>query len=118
MKKVEELKLWQYKNSKNGFEKVCKEVLKEVEELPESMDKYHALADVLLRGWWWISGEKNDALFERIRDAAEKGKNDEVMKFIAAKEDSKLYGGAKIKFIRETQIPRLEKSGFVKALAA
>ncbi len=118
MKKVEELKLWQYKNSKNGFEKVYKEVLKEVEELPESMDKYHALADVLLRGWWWISGEKNDALFERIRDAAEKGKNDEVMKFIAAKEDSKLYGGAKIKFIRETQIPRLEKSGFVKALAA
>lgn len=118
MKKVEELKLWQYKNSKNGFEKVYKEVLKEVEELPESMDKYHALADVLMRGWWWINGDKNDALFERIRDAAEKGKNDEVMEFIAAKEDSNLYGDAKIKFIRETQIPRLEKSGFVKALAA
>lgn len=118
MKKVEELKLWQFKNSKNGFEKVYKEVLKEVEELPESMDKYHALADVLLRGWWWISGEKNDALFERIREAAEKGKNDEVMEFIVAKEDSKLYGGAKIKFIRDTQIPRLEKLGFVKALAA
>lgn len=118
MKKVEELKLWQYKKSKNGFEKVYNEVLKEVEELPESMDKYHALADVLMRGWWWISGDKNDALFERIRDAAEKGKNDEVMEFIAAKEDSKLYGGAKIEFIRETQIPRLEKSGFVKALAA
>ncbi len=118
MKKVEELKLWQFKNSKNGFEKVYKEVLKEVEELPESMDKYHALADVLLRGWWWISGEKNDALFDRIRDAAEKGKNDEVMVFITAKEDSKLYGDAKIKFIKETQIPRLEKLGFVKALAA
>lgn len=118
MKKVEELKLWQYKNSKNGFEKVYKEVLKEVEELPESMDKYHALADVLMRGWWWISGEKNDALFDRIREAAEKGKNDEVMEFIAAKEDEKLYGGAKIEFIRKTQIPRLEKSGFVKALAA
>lgn len=118
MKKVEELKLWQYKNSKDGFEKVYNEVLKETEKLPESMDKYHALADVLLRGWWWISGEKNDALFERIRDAAEKGKNDEVMEFVAAKEDSKLYGGAKIEFIRETQIPRLEKLGFKKALAA
>lgn len=118
MKKVEELKLWQYKNSKNGFEKVYKEVLKEVEELPESMDKYHALADVLMRGWWWISGEKNDALFDRIREAAEIGKNDEVMEFIAAKEDEKLYGGAKIEFIKKTQIPRLEKLGFVKALAA
>lgn len=118
MKKVEELKLWQYKNSKNGFEKVYNEVLKEVEELPESMGKYHAMADVLMRGWWWISGDKNDALFERIRDAAEKGKNDEVMEFIAAKEDDKLYGSAKINFIKETQIPRLEKLGFVKALAA
>lgn len=118
MKKVEELKLWQYKNSKNGFEKVYKEVLREVEELPESMDKYHALADVLMRGWWWISGDKNDALFDRIREAAEIGKNDDVMEFVAAKEDSKLYGGAKIEFIRNTQIPRLEKSGFVKALAA
>lgn len=118
MKKVEELKLWQYKNSKKGFKKVYKEVLKEVQELPESMDKYHALADVLMRGWWWINGDKNDALFERIRDAAEKGHNDDVMEFVAAKEDSKLYGGAKISFIKETQIPRLEKGGFVKALAA
>ena len=118
MKKVEELKQWQYKNSKNGFERVYKEVLKEVEELPESMDKYHALADVLLRGWWWICGEKNDALFDRIREAAEKGKNDEVMEFVAAKEDNKLYGSAKIEFIRDTQIPKLEKLGFKKALAA
>ncbi len=118
MKKVEELKLWQYKNSKNGFEKVYKEVLREVEELPESMDKYHALADVLMRGWWWISGDKNDALFDRIREAAEIGKNDDVMEFIAAKEDEKFYGGAKIEFIKDVQIPRLEKSGFVKALAA
>lgn len=118
MKKVEELKLWQYKNSKNGFEKVYNDVLKEVEELPESMDKYHAMADVLLRGWWWIDGEKNDALFERIREAAEKGKNDDVMEFIAAKQDGKFYGGVRISFIKETQIPRLEKLGFVKALAS
>ena len=40
------------------------------------------------------------------------------MEFIAAKEDDKLYGSAKINFIKETQIPRLEKLGFVKALAA
>ncbi|MCM1054824.1 MAG: sigma-70 family RNA polymerase sigma factor [Bacteroides sp.] len=118
MKKVEELKQWQYKNSKNGFERVYKETLKEVGELPESMDKYHALADVLMRGWWWIAGDKNDALFQRIQEAAEKGGNDEVMEFVTLKEDDKLYGDTKIEFILNTQIPRLEKSGFKKALAA
>ena len=41
MKKVEELKLWRLKNSKDGFEVVYKDVLKEVENLPESNGKYH-----------------------------------------------------------------------------
>ena len=36
MKKVEELKLWQMKNSKNGFAAVYADVLREVESLPES----------------------------------------------------------------------------------
>ena len=116
MKKVEELKLWQLKNDKSGFEKVYKEVLREVEELPECTKKQHALADVLMRGWWWLPGEKNDALFARIADAAVEGKNEEVMTFIVTREDSKVYGGAKIGFIRDKQIPRLEKAGFVKTL--
>jgi RNA polymerase sigma-70 factor (ECF subfamily) len=47
MKKVEELKLWQLVNDKTGFEKVYKEVLRELEELPECTKKQHALADVL-----------------------------------------------------------------------
>lgn len=117
MKKVEELKLWQVKNNKNGFESVYRDVLREVEELPESGDKYHALADVLLRGWWWLPGEKNDALFARIKEAAQRGQNDEVMEFIVTREDSLVYGGAKIDFIRDKQIPMLEKAGFVRALA-
>ena len=118
MKKVEELKLWQMKNDKSGFEIVYKDVLRDVEELPESKDKYHALADVLMSGWWWLPGEKNDALFERIREAAERGKNEEVMTFIVEREDSKVWGGgATIDFILNKQIPRLEKSGFVKTLA-
>lgn len=116
MKKVEELKLWQLKNDKSGFEKVYKEVLREVEELPECTKKKHALADVLMRGWWWLPGAKNDALFARIADAATDGKNEEVMTFIVTREDSKVYGGAKIDFIRDKQIPRLEKMGFVKTL--
>ena len=91
MKKVEELKLWQVKNDKSGFEKVYKDVLREVEDLPECTEKHHALADVLMRGWWWIPGKKNDALFARIADAAMEGKNEEVMTFIVSREDSKVY---------------------------
>lgn len=116
MKKVEELKLWQVKNDKSGFEKEYHAVLREVEELPECAEKQHALADVLMRGWWWLPGKKNDALFARIADAAMQGKNEEVMTFITAREDSKVYGGAQIDFIRDKQIPRLEKAGFVKTL--
>lgn len=116
MKKVEELKLWQLKNDKSGFEKVYAKVLREVEELPECADKKHALADVLMRGWWWLPGKKNDALLARIADAAIAGKNEDAMIFITAREDSKVYGGARIDFMRDKQIPRLEKAGFVKAL--
>ena len=116
MKKVEELKLWQLKNDKSGFEKVYKEVLSEVEELPECREKQHALADVLMRGWWWLPGKKNDALFARIANAAAEGKNEEVMTFIVSREDSRVYGGARVEFMRSKQIPRLEKAGFVKTL--
>ncbi len=116
MKKVEELKLWQVKNDKSGFEKVYKDVLKDVEELPECKEKQHALADVLMRGWWWLPGKKNDALFSRIANAAMEGKNEEVMTFIVAREDSNLYDDARIEFMRDKQIPRLEKAGFVKTL--
>ncbi|MBR6557629.1 MAG: sigma-70 family RNA polymerase sigma factor [Clostridia bacterium] len=117
MKKVEELKLWQLKNDKSGFEIIYKDVLRDVEELPESDSKYHALADVLMRGWWWLPGDKNDALFARIRDAAIKGKNDDVMEFIVTREDSKVWGSAKIDFIRDKQIPLLQKTGLTRTLA-
>ena len=118
MKKVEELKLWRLRNSKDGFEIVYKDVLKEVEDLPESKGKYHALADVLHSGWWWLPGTKNDELFESIKEAAIKGKNEEVMEFILARERDDLYGNVREKIILEKNIPLLEKYGFNKALAA
>ncbi|MBE6642659.1 MAG: RNA polymerase sigma factor [Ruminococcaceae bacterium] len=117
MKKVEELKLWQVKNSKDGFDRVYRDVLREVEEMPESMDKNHALADVLMRGWWWLPGDKNDALFERISNAAIAGKNEDVMSFVVSREASQVSGEAKIAFIHDKQIPRLTELGFKKALA-
>lgn len=120
MKKVEELKLWRFKNRKDGFEIVYKDVLKDVEELPESDKKYHALADVLMHGWWWLPGVKNDSLFARIKQAAERGHNEEVMEFISERERQSVpyYDRqGKIEFIRDKQIPYLEKAGFTKALA-
>ncbi|MDD4774252.1 MAG: RNA polymerase sigma factor, partial [Eubacteriales bacterium] len=118
MKKVEELKNWQFQNSKNGFETVYNDVLADAEKLPESAVKYHAIADVLMRGWWWLPGDKNDALFARIKEAAERGKNDEVMKFICAREDSRVWGSSKIEFIRDKQIPKLDAAVFRLTLAS
>ena len=117
MKKVEELNLWQVKNDKSGFEKVYREVLREVEDLPECEQKAHALADVLMRGWWWLPGKKNDALFARIREAALQGKNDEVMEFIVTREDSQVSREAKLEFIRDKQIPMLAEAGLTRTLA-
>ena len=85
MKKVEEIKQWGLKNNKTGFEKLYREVLGDLDLLPESEEKYHALADVLVRGSWWIPGEKNDELMERIREAAEKGKNTTILQKIHKK---------------------------------
>ncbi len=121
MKKVEELKRWQYNNSKTGFEAVYNDVLASVEELDESSDaqektKYSAMADVLMRGWWWIPGTKNDALFARIKEAAMRGHNDEVMAFIVSTEDQKRFGANRIDFMKNVQIPMLEAEGYPLAL--
>ena len=117
MKKVEELKLWQMQNDKSGFAEVYSGVLAEVENLPECKNKYHALADVLARGWWWLPGKKNEDLFARIKEAALIGKNDEIMRFILTREDEEYSGQKRIEFMRDVQIPALEKAGFVGATA-
>ncbi len=122
MKKVEELKRWQYKNNKSGFEAVYNDVLASVEELDESSEtqektKYSAMADVLMRGWWWIPGTKNDTLFARIKEAAERGHNDEVMAFIVSTEDGRRWGANRIDYMKNVQIPMLERGGYPIALA-
>ena len=117
MKKVEELKLWRLRNNKEGFADVYKETLAEVENLPESREKQGMLADVLLRGWWWVPGAKNDELFARIKASAIESLNEDVMQFVVAREYDKLSGKSKREFMLNTQIPELENLGFVKALA-
>ncbi|MBQ8551819.1 MAG: RNA polymerase sigma factor [Clostridia bacterium] len=116
MKKVEELKLWQLRANKNGFEDEYRILLSDIDKIPESKEKYHAMADVLKLGYWWLPGEKNDETVARIREAAERSHNEEVMCFLLATDHESLSGKAKIEYIRDKQIPKLEADGYKNAL--
>ena len=117
MKKVEEIKKWRLLDNKAGFEVLYREVLADIDQLPESQEKYSALADVLQCGFWWCEGEKSDEMREKIREAAEKGKNENVLTMIAAYEYQKFQGTEQIDFMRNKQIPRLEEAGYKKVAA-
>jgi len=117
MKKVEAVKQWRLKQCKDGFETFYREVLADIDLLPESEEKYHALADVLRCGFWWCKGERNDEMVERIRIAAEKGRNEDVLMTIASREHDKLFGKEKIDYMRNQQIPHLRDAGYKKVEA-
>ena len=117
MRQVEELKLWRVKSDKSGFEGAYRAVLASVEALDDSKEKSHALADVLLRGYWWLPGEKSEEIFARIKQAAIDGHNDDVMQTVVAKEHGKLSGHKKRDFMRNKQIPELMEQGFIKSAA-
>lgn len=118
MKKVSELKLMLLNNERSGIEAAYRALLPEVENLPESPEQQYALADVLKIGWWCVKSVQSDDYLARLRDAAERGHNDEVMEAIAEIEHQKLSGDALIEFIRDKQIPRLEKGGYRLALGS
>ena len=117
MRQVEALKLWQLKNDKTGFEEEYRAVLANVEALEDSKEKSSMLADTLLRGYWWVSGEKNKEVFERIKKSAEDGHNEDVMMPVACEEYNKYSGEERIRFMRETQIPYYREGGYPKTLA-
>lgn len=119
MKKVKELEEWKFKTSKNGFEDIYRDVLCEVEALPESVVKHSALANVWKMGCWWIPGEENDELIAKIKESALIGRNEDVMEFVMFTECGKVSGGEKntIEFILNTQIPFLKKHSFNSCLA-
>ena len=116
MRQVEELKLWAIKGNKEGFEKDYEAVLKNVTALADSKEKSHALADVLLRGYWWLPGKKNDEILAEIKENAINGHNDDVMQSIVYAEYEKKKGEERIAFMRDEQIPWLEENGYVKTL--
>lgn len=117
IRQVEALKLWQLKNDKTGFEEEYRAVLANVEALEDSKEKSSMLADTLLRGYWWLPGEKNKEVFERTKKSAEDGHNDDVMMTVAYMEHEKYSGEERIRFMRETQIPYYREGGYPKTLA-
>lgn len=117
MRQVEQLKLWHIKDNLEGFEADYRKVLEAVESLDESNEKQYALSDVLKLGYWWCPGERNDEVFARMKEAALKSHNDEVMQTIAAIEHDKYSGEEKIEFIKNVQIPFMLEEGFIKTAA-
>lgn len=118
MKKVRELLEMARNNDRSGIEAAYRALLPEVESLPDSQKKQHALADVLRIGWWYVKGIQNAEYLARLRDAAERGHNEETIEVVASVEFEDLSGDERIEFIRDHQIPRLEKGGFTTALAS
>ncbi len=118
MRQVEELKLWRLKNNKTGFEADYRAVLQAVETLDESIEKQYMLADVLMHGVWWLDSKKNDATLARIKEAAEKGGNQDVMHHVLWQGGKNLSPQESLVKIRDENIPYLEKIGFTKTLGA
>ncbi len=118
MYQVEQLKLWSLKNDKTGFENDYRKVLQNVEKLDESIDKQHALADVLLRGYWWLPGEANDKVLAKIKQSAEHSHNEDVMEAVMHEERKNLSEKEEINFMLNIQLPYLQEYKFVKTCAS
>ncbi|MBO4769652.1 MAG: RNA polymerase sigma factor [Clostridia bacterium] len=117
LRQVDELKLWDLKKNKNGFENEYKNVLASANELPEGKDKSHAMADILLLGYWWLPGQKNEQILAEIKKHAEQSENEEVMISVIANESDKYSGEEYAKFMLETEIPYTQKHKMKKAEA-
>lgn len=117
MQKVEQLKLWSLKNDKSGFEKDYWGTLREVERLENSRDKHRALSDVLMMGYWWLPGKKNDEQFRKIKKSAEESQNEEVLQFVVAREMEKLERPERMEFLKNKKIPYFRENGLQKALS-
>ena len=117
MDQVEQLKQWNLKKDKTGFEGVYRQLLKNVEDLEESPQKQHAMAEVLARGYWWLDGKNNDEMFQRIKSAAEKSLNEDIMSFVVTAEWNKYKGNERREYMENVQAPYLIQKGFKESLS-
>ncbi len=119
MHQVKKLKLWSLKNDKSGFEKDYETVLGNVMALADSKEKSHALADILLRGYWWLPGDKNDEILAEIKENAIKGRNEYVIPILLMAENERLQGiDPQIEDLRNNHIPWCEANGFIRSQGA
>ena len=109
MRRVEEFKEWRLKNSKVGFEEDYKDVLSKVEELPDSEKKFYAMADVLKLGYWYLSDGQTDEMRERLKEAAIKGNNKDVLALCIGFGSDQYSGKEKVDYVYNVVIPELEK---------
>jgi len=122
LEKVEALKRWCYRNDKTGFAEKYRSVLADVEQIPDGSydkEKYHAMADVLNLGMWWLPDDEKgdqDELVARLRECCEKSHNESVMEWLVCHDHEKFHDKEKLDFMRNTQIPQLERDGYVQAL--
>ena len=116
LEKIERVKTWYMRENKEGFETDYDSAMKEIEKMPDTQEKYFNMAEIMQLGLWWLPGEKNDELIERIRQAAEKGKNNIVLGEIWSREANKYHNGEKTDFILNTLIPRMENAGMTDAV--
>jgi len=115
MKKVAELNEWGYKYDKTGITPLYKNILADAETLPESKDKNHILADVLIRGWQWIPDERTETTVSRIKETSLYGKNEMGIFFALSKELETIPEDEQLEYMKNTQIPYLEQKGFTVA---
>ena len=114
MKKVEELKLWRLKDNKEGFDAIWRDTMSAIEALPDCTEKDYAMADTLLLGYWWVKGEANDEVLARMKEAALRSRNEDVLQMVAANERDNLKGKELIDLMRDVQIPEYERLGMKK----
>ena len=111
IEKIKDFRIrWYARENKDGFESEYNNIITEIEQMPDSDEKYFHMADVMEFGRWWIPGNDNDAMVEKIRKAAEKGKNAEILGKIWTLEAEKYGGEEKTAYILNTLIPRMEKA--------
>lgn len=107
---------WRYREEKDGFETEYNNLLSEMEQLPDSEEKYYYMADVMQLGLWWLPGKDKDEIVKKITEAAEKGKNIEILGEIWKREAEKYSGDEKTEYILNTLIPRMEQANMTDAL--
>ena len=116
LEKIKKLKAWYMRDNKDGFENEYNNTITEIEKMPDTEEKYYNMAEVMQFGFWWLPGNRNDELVEKIRQAAEKGKNNTVLGEIWKREADKYHGDEKRDFIINTLIPKMESAGMVEAV--